>query len=179
MPKPKKPKKISLLARSNMPEPMAAASPDRDLCLKCGGFRETKTPFARPAVPLGWTKELLVVMDTPEEHKALRPLLQEAGYSSREVAVANAVRCPIKEPTMEQIRCCRPFLISLVKDLAPRAVLGAGPVAARALTNDGQASVTPLRGRVLEAPGFTETYTEGGQDNPQEGGGQEVVAPSL
>lgn len=150
----KKPKKLSLLARSNLPEPLDAAGPDRDLCQKCGLFEQTRAQFVPPHVPTGWTGELLLVSDQPNEDKkaarVMGELLEEAGYEA--TAQAYAVRCGGAEPNMTQVRCCRPFLVGVLQDLKPQAVLGTGAVAACALANDGRASVTSLRGRLVEVP---------------------------
>lgn len=162
--KPKKPKKVSLAKRSQMPEAPDTAGPERDLCQQCGAWREARTPFMPAWVPPDWTGRLLVVGERPgqdEDRRTGRPftgpagrvlaeLLREAGYTERDVAYTNAVRCGHPnntEPTMVQVRCCRSLLLGLIDKLNPQVVLGVGTWAARALTNSGRATVTSLRGR--------------------------------
>ena len=166
-PKPKKPKRPSPL----VPEPLSSAGPARPDCITCGLWKRAKRPFMRPFVPRGWAKRLLVVGEAPggdEDERSGRPftgpagklltkLLGEAGFGDADVALANAVRCrppANRTPTMRQIRCCRPFLETVLRGSAPAAVLGMGATALRALTNDGsRQSVTAERGRDIEVPG--------------------------
>ena len=170
MPKPVKPKKIGLDKLCLVPEsPATNATPNRELCQKCGLFRGAQTPFMPSQVPEGWTRKLLVVGERPgqdeDKHsghpfsgpsgKLLRGWLAEKGFTPRDVAFTNATRCGGPNnatPSMTQIRCCRPFLLWELENLDPQTVLGMGNSALAALTNDGQAAVTRNRGRLLEVP---------------------------
>ena len=110
-----------------------------------------------PFVPKGYTGQLLVVGETPQKDEdargLLRQLLRDAGVRDVGVSFVPTVRCqPPKNgtPTMKQIRCCRPFLLTVIDTLAPRAILGMGGSALRAFTNDGgQANATNARGRPI------------------------------
>jgi DNA polymerase len=117
-------------------------------------------------IPPDWTRRILLVGEAPGAHEdqtsqhpfsgksgtLLRQTLADAGFGEGDVAFTNSVRCRPPgngTPTMTQIRCCRPFLLTELDDLAPQAVLGVGTTAARALTNNGAATVQALRGRWL------------------------------
>lgn len=168
MAKQKKPKPLTLAARSKLCEPFDAASPERDLCQKCELFQSAEKPFAPVLVPPDWTGEILIVDEQPSQDKrvdkALAALLAEAGYPRRSVAMAYAVRCAgTAEPSMAQIRCCRPFLLQAIKELAPRTLLGIGTVTAKAIKNDGQANVTTLRGRVVAVEAIASTEPQGSE----------------
>lgn len=188
MPKRKR-KILNLQIRSNVPEPLADASPDRDLCQKCGAYLLAKRPFMRAFVPRKWTGKLLLVGERPgqdEDNNSGRPftgaagqilaqLLREGRYQAEDAAMTNGVRCAHPdnaEPTMTQIRCCRPFLLTEILELKPEAVLGVGTWATRALTNDGRASVTSTRGRRIDLPMDITTLDGPGPDGPgaSEGG---------
>ena len=128
---------------------------DRELCAKCG--RGAKAERAETYIPGGYTKRLLVVFEKPptsEEAMLLRTLTQEAGYTREDFAWISAVRCGDTIPSMEQLRCCRPFVLRALDWLQPKAVLALGPSASRTLTNLGtKSNVTKLRGRPLEIAG--------------------------
>lgn len=167
--KEKKPKKPNLNKLCLVPEDPSGACPDRPLCQRCTLFREAKTPFMQPTVPEGWTGRLLVIGERPGQDedkrtgaqftgpsgRLLRKWLAEKGFSAQDVAYHNATMCggpDNRTPSMEQIKCCRPFLLGVVNKLSPRTVLGVGGSALKGLTNDGGATVTRSRGRLLEVP---------------------------
>ena len=127
------------------PEPLENASPDRPLCQKCGLFRFAKTPFMKPFIPEGYTHRALGVGEAPGKHEdevSGRPFtgkagelldkkLKETGWSKKDVALHNATICRPQnnaEPTMTQIRCCRPFLLQVIRDLNPRFIIGFGTI---------------------------------------------------
>jgi uracil-DNA glycosylase family 4 len=153
--KPKKPKAPSLAVQALTPETMSEAGEQRDLCKKCGLFSPT---IQRPYVPGGYTGKLLVVLGSApnsDERQLLRQVTREAGYSVQDVALTYAVRCPVEdEPSMNQIRCCRPFVARTVTGLNPQQIIAMGPSAARSLSNDGKATnITKMRGRPLRIAG--------------------------
>ena len=146
-PKKKKPKAPSVAQLALVAEGMANAGDERELCKKCG---LDPALAARPYVPGGYTGKLLVVVSSspgPEERQLVRSVTREAGYAVQDVALAYAVRCPVEdEPSMTQIRCCRPFLARTIEGLNPQQIIAMGPSAARSLANDGKATnVTKLR----------------------------------
>jgi DNA polymerase len=159
-----KPKKISLLERSNTPEDPSTASPERDLCQRCGLFKQTPTPFMNPPPSPGWTGKIMALGEAPDAttgraSKLLRDFLQAAkflvggGSTPTDETVWDAVRCrPRKNttPSMEQVRCCRPYFLHKVDALKPQVILVMGTTAAKCVTNDGGASVVSLRGRPVE-----------------------------
>lgn len=154
-PKPKKTKAPSLAVQALTGEPMATATSQRDLCAKCGLI---SPGIMRPYVPGGYTGKVLVVTSSPpgsDERQLIRQVTREAGYSAQDVALAYAVRCPIAdEPSMNQIRCCRPYMARAVTVLNPQNIIAMGASAARSLANDGKATnVTKLRGRPLHIAG--------------------------
>lgn len=167
-PKPRKPKKPSLLELSNIPEDPSTASPDRELCQKCGLYLTATQPFQRTPRNPDWNQRLLVVGESVGQEKdshdkffvgrAGQLLLSEcdtAGYSPEDVDVCAPLLCRSsnnKAPSVDQIRCCRPFLIWEVINRQPKVVMGVGVTAARALTNDGAASLIKTRGRLLSIP---------------------------
>lgn len=167
-------KKPKLAERALLAEEWSAATPERDLCQKCGLFSTCKTPFMRPFVPKGWHegRKILVVLEAPGQHEdevSGRPvtgpagelffeMLEEAGIPRWEVARTNANVCrPQKNatPTITQIRACRPLLLGTLLRLRPSVVLALGSTAARALGNmSRQVKVGKLRGHALIIPGL-------------------------
>ena len=151
------------------PEDLENATPFRPLCGKCGLFLKAKRPFMEAQVSQNWTRRLLIVGERPGQDedkksghpfsgksgKLLRGWLADKGFSQDDVAFTNATRCggpDNTKPTMTQIRCCRPFLLWELENLKPETVLALGNSALAAVTNDGQASVTRSRGRLLDVP---------------------------
>jgi len=165
MAKEKKPKVDPLVAES-----IETAGPERLGCSLCRLHETCKTPFIRPWVPRDWTGCLLLVGEGPgaDEDKAGRPfvgragkllyaMLREAGFREDDAALHNAVICRPpgnRNPSMREVRACRGFLLDTIQRLQPRYVIGLGTIAAKALTNQGDVSVTSLRGRPLEVPGL-------------------------
>ena len=147
----------ALKALSSVAEPLSNAGPARPACVVCGLWGGCASPGMLPFVQKGYTGQLLVVGETPrkdeEARSLLRQLLRDAGVPDQGVSFVPVVRCqPPKNgiPTMKQIRCCRPFLLTVIDTLAPRAILGMGGSALRAFTNDGgQSNVTRARGRPI------------------------------
>ena len=172
---PTKKKGPTLLERSNTPEDPSTASPERDLCQKCGLFREAQTPFMNPPPKRGWTGRLMILGEGPGEHEDARSgrffsgrsgnllyeLLAKVGFTIGKAASGtatdetfwNTVRCRPKDnatPTMEQIRCCRPYFLNKIDTLKPKYILGLGASAAKCITNSGDANVVGTRGRPLK-----------------------------
>ena len=165
---PRKPKekKPSLLALSQGVEDPSTAGPDRELCKLCGLDRETSNPYLNPPVNSRWTGKILAVGEGAgaEEEKSgrffvgragkmLDEMLAKAGWTRDDVELWNAVRCRPKNnhtPSMRQVRCCRPFLNHRIQTLKPKVVVAMGATAAKAISNDGSASVVKMRGRPEE-----------------------------
>jgi uracil-DNA glycosylase len=152
---PKPPKPAPLEKRCLETEDPRGALPERDLCGKCG-LLNAKTPPLWNKVPTDWTRRLLVVYEQPlgaKDALLVQSWLAAQGFNRSDVAYTHAVRCGKKgDPNITQIRCCRPFLLWDVGNLAPETVLAFGNVALAALTDDGAATVTRSRGRLLEIP---------------------------
>lgn len=156
-------------------------------------YATCKTPFLRPFVPQGWTGLLLLVGEGPGEDedersgrpftgragKLLRSLYTDSGYTDRDIALVNAVRCRPPEnatPSMSQVRACRAFVLRAIEVLRPRIIVGLGGSALRALTNNGDNNVTKARGKLLDVPGLrvrvqaeAEQATEGTETAPTGG----------
>lgn len=121
------------------------------------------TRFAVPFVPKGWTQKLLVVRDHPnptdEEIRLINNKLRKVGLTPQDVAFAPAMRCQEDvepEPSMQQIRACRPFLVYAIDKLKPQRILAMGADAIKSLTNDGRDNnVVDHRGKPLALPGTT------------------------
>lgn len=154
MPKEKKPK-LNLVALSALPEPIKQAGSARELCQKCGRLEKNGAPQGA-FVPTVYTRKVLVVTDTPmnaEEIDELYALARKAGYGPLDIARVPAVRCRKTTPSMQQIRCCRPFVLRCIELLKPQLILAMGASALRSVTNDGKmTNVTKLRGRAIPVP---------------------------
>lgn len=172
MKKTKKPKKPSLLALSKIPEDPATAGEGRQLCQDCGLFRQTTNPFLNPPPNPKWTGKLLLIGEAPgrEEEQSGKFFVGRAGKLLHEylttnafrppqdgavtdVEIWNAVRCRPKDnatPSMEQVRCCRPYVLHRINLLKPKVVLAMGVTAAKSVFNSGDASITKHRGRPRE-----------------------------
>ena len=125
-------------------------------------------PFGKPFVPEGYTRKLLLVIESSpggkgtdvyqdREVRVLRHLWRAAGLEDKDVALAYGTLCsPTKylAPSMQQVRWCRPFLLRAIDVLRPLCIIGCGEVALYALTNIGTGSVTKSRGRQLLVPGL-------------------------
>lgn len=172
--------KPSLAQAALIAEKLSNASYERLGCISCGLAKHCKTPFIKPYVPAGWERgrRILLVGEAPggdeddegrpfvgRAGKLLRRLWTAAGYRDIDIALTNAVRCRPKNnatPTMSQVRACRPFVLRAIKVLRPSSVIGLGAVAAKSLTNRGNASVGASRGRKLQVPGlWTEDPMDG------------------
>ena len=161
--KQKKPKLIDL---SNLHEPLGAALSSRELCNKCSLFEKCTEPFVMPWIPDGYTQKLLVVAPPPSESRdSVRPLkakvgkffrgiAERCGYGPKDVAFVSVTRCATENPSMDQIRCCRPFLLTTIERLKPANVLGLGKHALRSLGNTNTVNITKARGKQLEVPGL-------------------------
>lgn len=124
------------------------AAPTRTLCQSCGRFTpRVQTPYK----PVGYTGKVLLVFDCPptvEERQLVFTLAGDAGYGLKDLAFCFAVRCGSSEPTMKQIRCCRPFLLRTIQVTNPGTIFAMGPSAMRSITNSGKMmNITKLRGR--------------------------------
>lgn len=162
---PKKPKKLKLSALSLIPEPLSQAGPSRPLCQTCGLCQKAGSPFQTPWIPDDWTGKLLIVGPPPEEAddyvrplkpkigKWLRKMAHSLGYRDDDLCLVSAIRCAVASPSMEQIRCCRPFLLHIINRLKPQGILGLGKYALKALTNTNHQNITKARGKNLEVPG--------------------------
>ncbi len=152
-------KKTSLAVLSTIPaESFKYAGATRDLCVQCG--RGAATGMWEKFIPGKYTGGLLIVFDTPpsaNEASLVRELAAEAGYEKQDVAWISAVRCGADKPSMDQIRCCRPFVLRALDYLKPKLVIAAGSSATRSLTNLGtKTNITELRGRPLTVAGREE-----------------------
>jgi uracil-DNA glycosylase len=155
-------------------EPLSAASLERWACSQCRLYAGCMTPFMHPWVPVGWptSERLLGVGEAPGEHedqrserpftgragKLLYKLLDAAGYTSVDLALVNSVRCrppDNRTPTLLEMRACRPFLLRVIEQLKPAAIIGLGDVARIALTNVKNGTVGAARGRAIAIPGLT------------------------
>jgi hypothetical protein len=151
------PKKPSLKAMSVQREPLSAAGENREACKLCGACTGSEKPFGMPRVPEDYTRKLVVVTEGNEDRpalKLLRRLGTKAGYEEGDIALVPATRCAIDDPSMAQIRACRPFLLQALHVLKPKNILAIGANAMRALRNDGQTNVTKNRGKEITIPGL-------------------------
>lgn len=168
-PAPGRKPKLSELAL--LPEPHANLSVDRTLCQLCSLFKLCKRPYMKPFVPTNWSGKMLLVLEAPggdeddhtgrpatgEAGQLLRKLWLKAGLRDQDVAITNSVVCRPRgdaTPSMQQVRCCRPFLLRVCGVLRPRNILGMGVVALHALTNKHAGSITGTRGKSVEVPGL-------------------------
>lgn len=110
-----------------------------------------------PEVPADFSGNLLIVTNGTEDGKTrrfLRRLCHRAAYDDRDVAVVGSVRCGVKDPSMAQLRACRPFLLQVIQKLKPKNIIGLGSVAMRALRNAGEESIVKNRGKEIRIPGL-------------------------
>lgn len=155
-PKPPGLKELALLPA----DAFSDAKTTRHLCALCE--RGVSLGKWERRVPAGYTKRLLAVFDMApkaEEVRLFLDLAKTAGYEVQDVAWVSAVRCSGPTPSMEQIRCCRPFVLRALDVLKPERVLALGSSASRSLANLGTATnVTKLRGRALEIRGRSDKF---------------------
>lgn len=106
-----------------------------------------------PEVPADFSGSLVVVTAGTEDSKTLRFLKRTwraAGWRDLDVALVPAIRCGSTEPSMAQLRACRPFLLQVIQKLKPKNIMGLGSVAMRALRNTGEESITKNRGKEIK-----------------------------
>jgi len=78
----------------------------------------------------------------------LTRLLEEAGLSREQVFIANTLKCrppENRDPTMEEVETCRPWLFEQVRLIEPKVVATLGNFATRLLSGD-QTGITKVRG---------------------------------
>ena len=150
----KKPAKFNLKKASLLPEPLKSAGPEREACKLCKRW-QGPVPCQKPDVPEEWTGKLVVVMagnEGVEERKLTRRMWRKAGWGDEDVALVSAVRCGKSEPSMTQVRACRPFLLKALQVLSPKHIVAVGSTALRALRNDGEKNIIKNRGRDHDIP---------------------------
>ena len=149
----KKPAKLSIIKQSWMMEPLSAASPQRPACKECGLCNTDGYSFAMPRVPEEWSGELVVVHagnEDASQRNTLRRAWRKAGWEDSDVAMVPVVRCGDEaEPSMKQIRACRPFLLKALWALNPKNVLAVGSEAMMAMRNNGEKNITKNRGKLI------------------------------
>lgn len=82
--------------------------------------------------------------------KLLNSLLQEVGLNRDELYVTNVVKGKTpynREPTLKEVKGCRPYLVEEFELVRPRVVCALGNVALRALT--GRGGIVAWRGKEL------------------------------
>jgi uracil-DNA glycosylase len=156
----KKPK-LNIKKLSVQPEPLKNAGEEREACQACALFRRCgeDARFHLPRVPEGWSGKLLIVSTGSEDgaaRKFMRSMWRKAGYEDSDIAQVPALRCSPKSrnPSMVQIRACRPFLLKAIRVLKPERIIGLGSTALRALRNQGEENITRARGKKIEIPGL-------------------------
>ena len=85
-----------------------------------------------------------------EEGELLRKMLQAIKVDLSDVYLTNIVKCRASEenpPAQEHIAACRPFLLSQIDVVAPKAIVSMGPLACQALLRTNKLLIR-LRGRV-------------------------------
>lgn len=157
--KEKKPPKLNLKKLSLLREPLKSAGETREACRMCGLCkRSSRGVYAMPEVPGDWSGRLLIVRTGSEDsaaRKLLRRLWRKSGYADSDVSFVDAVRCGSRhDPSMAQLRACRPFLLQAIVKLKPKNILALGSTALRALRNDGETSLTKNRGKEIRIPGL-------------------------
>lgn len=140
---------VKLIQLSTLRAPYNYATPSRVLCQACG--RWDGAPSLHQDIE-GWTGEIVLLMGqrvNEEELAYLQKTLRDVGLSESATLIVDAVRCTGKKnPTVKQIRTCRPFLVGLVAEHKPKYILAFGSVSLRAATNDGKLKkITPIRGK--------------------------------
>lgn len=153
--KPKKPKLKDIALKR---EPLSAAGESREWCQGCGLSAHCGgAVYQMPRVPDAYSRNVVVVTGGNEdgrERQLLRRLWRRAGWKDIDVACVPAVRCAGGDPSMAQIRACRPFLLQVLHVLKPKNIIGVGKVALRALRNDGETNITKNIGKRITVPGL-------------------------
>lgn len=146
-------KKFQISKLEQKPEGLSKAGSTRPACEFCGLCNKTEHPFEVPEVGDEWTGKVVVVTE-PLGKKAravVSRAYESAGYQDRDIVYVSPVRCIThRKPNMGQIRACRPFLLKVLDTLKPKAVLGMGATALRALTNKSDANLTKNRGQLIK-----------------------------
>lgn len=116
------------------------------------------------------TAELMFVGEGPGYHEdkqgepfvgaagqLLTRLLEEIGLRREDVYIANVVKCRPpgnRDPLLDEIEACRPFLLGQLDLIRPRLIVTLGNFATRVLL-DRQASISRVRGQRFEVDGRT------------------------
>jgi DNA polymerase I-like protein with 3'-5' exonuclease and polymerase domains len=145
-----KSKKPTLLQISRQAEPMSTAGPERAWCVICG--LGSSAGYVLPRVPQGWKagKRILLLGSWDAEARAYaRKIWVEAGYTDQDFILVDIVRCG-SEPTMQQVRACRPYILQALQTIEPSTVLCFGRDGMRAVTNSTEyTNVMTTRGTLL------------------------------
>ena len=146
----KKAPKLNLMKESMLAGKFGTAGASREACRMCGLYRST-VRFRQPRVPDDWTGEMAVLHtgnETASEWQILRRAWRKAGWSDEDVALIPAVRCGDEsEPSMKQVRACRPYVLHALQVLNPVNVLAVGSTALQSLRNNGEKNITKNRGK--------------------------------
>lgn len=139
---------------SQVPEALNRAGLKRAACVQCGLY-SGPVSCKRPQVPDEWTGKIVVAVtgnESKSELRILRKAWRAAGWEDSDVAIVPAVRCAKSEPTMLQIRACRPFLLRALLSLSADHIIAIGTAAMRACRDSGEQNIIKNRGREYEIP---------------------------
>ena len=146
-----KPKKLSIIRQSMLAEKYSTCGVAREACLECGLYKVSGEKWRMPRVPEDWTGEMAVVTTGSEnaaERNIIRRAWRKGGWEDKDVAVIPAVRCSDEpEPSMKQVRACRPYALHALQVLNPTNVLAVGSTALQTLRNNGEKNITKNRGK--------------------------------
>jgi len=92
--------------------------------------------------------------------KLVLAIARRAGFGDTDIAFVASTRCAAESPSVDQLRCCRPFLLEVIERLKPANILGLGKYALKALTNTNNQNITKARGKDMEVPGVTTRVEE-------------------
>lgn len=87
---------------------------------------------------------------TGESGQLLTAMINAMGYQRNDVYISNLVKCKTlenKEPTIEEVEACKPYLIRQIKLLEPDLILVLGVVAAQRILKI-KSSLARLRGHI-------------------------------
>ncbi len=146
------------------PQAWGALDSEVARCTRCALCESrTRTVFGAGAIDA----ELMIVGEAPgaEEDRRGEPfvgragqlldaMLQAAGWGREQVYIANVLKCRPpgnRDPSAEEIAQCMPYLGRQLEQVAPRAVLCVGRIAAQALLAT-DAPIGRLRGKVHAGP---------------------------
>ena len=131
-------------------EKFGTASFDREACKECGLCKRGER-FRKPRVPDDWTGQMAVLHTGNESAsmwQIIRRAWRKAGWGDEDVALIPAVRCGDEsEPSMKQVRACRPYVLHALQVLNPVNVLAVGSTALQTLRNNGEKNITKNRGK--------------------------------